>query len=76
MKKVLIPKQSEEATYYCDKHNDRQCYGHLRMNFWYGSKFDMSGNEVHLCDECAEEVMKYLKTVFGEAAKLADYIEI
>lgn len=42
----------EEATYFCDKHPDRECFSELKTTSWYGSSLDMTGIEIHLCDEC------------------------
>lgn len=65
MKKVLQEKVLEEAIYYCDKHPNRECFSELTTVSWYGSKFDMTGIEVHLCDECLHDMFDYLYSVFA-----------
>ena len=52
MKKIVTEGVMEEATYFCDKHPDRECFSELKTASWYGSKLDMMGIELHLCDEC------------------------
>lgn len=52
MKRVLKESVIEEAQYFCDKHPDRECFTELKTASWYGSSFDMTGIEIHLCDEC------------------------
>ena len=59
MKKVLTEKVLEEASYFCDKHPDRECFSELKTASWYGSNFDMTGIEIHLCDECLGEFYKH-----------------
>lgn len=64
MKKVIVESVIEEAKYYCDKHPDRECFSELKTSSWYGSKFDMTGVELHLCDECLEEMYSLLEKQF------------
>jgi hypothetical protein len=64
MKKVIAQGVLEEAEYYCDKHPDRQAYSDLHTASWYGSKYDMTGIELHLCDECLEAMYKLLEIHF------------
>lgn len=64
MKKIIVPKTSEEAIFYCDKHPERECYSELKTCSWYGSKFDFMKIEIHLCDECLEEMFALLKEKF------------
>ena len=64
MKIILKEKALEEAQYFCDKHPDRECYTELRIMGWYGSKFDMMMGEVHLCDECMEEIIEMIEEKF------------
>ena len=52
MKRITQESVIEEAKYFCDKHPDRECFSELKAASWYGSKFDMMGIEIHLCDEC------------------------
>ena len=47
----------------CHK-NDKQALGQLSMWFWYGSEYDMKQGNIHMCDECAKDVMKYLNEKF------------
>ena len=72
MKKVLTPYQKEEAVLLCDKHNDRECNGHMWLTFGYGSKHDMQEMSLDMCDECADKFLAYLKKEFGNQAKLTD----
>ena len=64
MKKIIVPKDNEESKFFCDHHPDRECFGQLKMNFWYGSQHDMTEIEIHLCDECLEEMYKLLEKEF------------
>lgn len=65
MKKVLTENIIEEAQYFCDKHPDKECFSELRTASWYGSKFDLTGVEIHLCDECLAEMLKLIEEKFG-----------
>ena len=65
MKKVNVETVLEESQYFCDKHPDRECSSELKTASWYGSKFDMTGIEIHLCDECLEEMNALLLLTFG-----------
>ena len=65
MKKVLTEKVLEEAQYFCDRHPDRECFTELKTASWYGSRFDMTGIEIHLCDECLQEMYDRLFSMFG-----------
>ncbi len=64
MKKVSQPHQSEVATYFCDKHPERECATQLEMISWYGSIYDLTKVEVHLCDECVKEMRELLEQKF------------
>ena len=72
MKKIIIQKALEEAEYYCDKHPDRKCYSELKTASWYGSEFDMTGIEIHLCDECLAAMYSDLVEKFGVKPKDID----
>lgn len=65
MKKVIKEHCREEAQYYCDKHPDRECFSELKTISWYGSKHDLTGLEIHLCDECLDEIIKMAKEKFN-----------
>jgi len=65
MKVVTQELVREEAKYFCDKHPDRECFSELKTASWYGSSHDMTGIEIHLCDECLEEMYKFLEEKFG-----------
>lgn len=69
MKKIIVQKALEEAQYFCDKHPDRECFSELKTASWYGSNFDMTGLEVHLCDECLTEMVKLVEEKFGVKPK-------
>lgn len=69
MKKIIVQKALEEAQYFCDKHPDRECASELKTASWYGSQFDLSGVEVHLCDECLTEMFKLIEEKFGVKPK-------
>jgi hypothetical protein len=64
MKKVIIKGIPEESKYYCDNHPKRECFSELRTNSWYGSMFDLTGINLHLCDECLTDVYKWLHNKF------------
>jgi hypothetical protein len=64
MKVTLQEHQNEIAKYYCDKHSDRECYSELKISSWYGSKFDMNENTIHLCDECVSNIYELIKKEF------------
>jgi hypothetical protein len=64
MKKILTQSVIEDAQYFCDVHPDRECYSELKTMSWYGSDFDMSGVEVHLCDECLADMYKLIEEKF------------
>ena len=55
MKRVLTEKVLEEASYFCDKHPDRECFSEVKTASWYGSKFD----------ECLEELYKEFQQKYG-----------
>jgi hypothetical protein len=74
MKKITTQGVLEEAQYFCDKHPDRECFSELKTCSWCGSKFDMTGIEIHLCDECLEEMYKLLREKFEIEPK--DIIEM
>lgn len=69
MKKIIVQKALEEAQYFCDKHPDRECFSELKTASWYGSNFDLTGIEVHLCDECLAEMFKLIEEKFGVKPK-------
>ena len=69
MKRVVIEKVLEESKYFCDKHPDRECFSEVKTASWYGSKFDMTGTEFHLCDECLEELYTEFQQKYGVNSK-------
>jgi hypothetical protein len=69
MKKIIQESVREESKYFCDKHPDRECYSEIRTISWYGSLFDMMGLEIHLCDECLENMYKVLESEFSVKPK-------
>jgi hypothetical protein len=64
MKKVITQGVLEDAKYFCDKHPDRECFSEVKTASWYGSNFDMTGIEFHLCDECLMELYGEFKTKY------------
>jgi hypothetical protein len=70
MKKVIIPYQREEAIKLCDKHNKKTAAGNIWLTFGFGSKYDTQEMSIDLCDECADKLLKYLKTEFKDRAIL------
>ena len=64
MKKIITKGVVENSEYYCDKHPDKECFSELKTISWYGSEFDLTGIEIHLCDECLEEMYKLLEKEF------------
>lgn len=75
MKVVTTPLVREESKYYCDSCGV-ECFAEVKMNAWYGSKFDMTQTTIHLCDDCWERVKKTLKDNFGIDGKVEDIIEL
>ena len=69
MKKVTVEGVLEEAKYFCDKHPERECFSELKIASWYGSKFDMMGLELHLCDACLFDMYKQFQQQFGKDPK-------
>lgn len=69
MKKVTTQYQPEDATFFCDKHPDRECFSELQLVSWYGSDFDMNIVKAHLCDVCVKEMYDYLKREFKTTPK-------
>lgn len=65
MKVVTQELVREESKYFCDKHPDRECFSELKTASWYGSNHDMTGIEIHLCDECLDEMYQLLEQKFG-----------
>jgi hypothetical protein len=64
--KIIIPNSViEEAQYFCDKHPDRECSSELKVASWYGSEFDLTGIELHLCDVCLFDMYKHIEKEFG-----------
>jgi hypothetical protein len=61
--------------YVCDSCGG-DAYGQLQLHFWYGSLMDLSQGAVYICDDCAVNVIKSLKTNFGITIKLKDITEI
>lgn len=64
MKKIFNDSVKEEFKCFCDKHPDKECFSELKAFSWYGSKFDMIGIEIHLCDECLNEMYDMLEKRF------------
>jgi len=66
MKKIIRPKQHEEARYFSDFSN--QSFGvyepevKIEFDFNYGSKFDTETLEFHLTDDEAAYVLDFIKT--------------
>lgn len=63
-----MKKETEPSEFICDNtcHSKEQpAFGQLSIHFWYGSQFDMKQGTVHLCDECAKNMMFLLKKEFG-----------
>lgn len=69
MKKVITQGVMEEAQFFCDRHPDRECFSELKTASWYGSTHDLTGTEVHLCDECLGELYALLEQKFGVKPK-------
>lgn len=74
MKKVIQQEQYAPlvAKYYCDKHPKKECFSRLEMSSWYGSQFDMDHLEVHLCDECVQEMYNIVEKMFGIKPKMIE----
>jgi len=64
MKTVDFTTGKEEI--FCDgpDHAQREAHGQVTIHFWYGSKNDMKQGSLHLCDECADNVMFLLEKEF------------
>lgn len=72
MKRVLTEKVLEESQYFCDRHPDRECFSEVKTASWYGSNFDMTGCEFHLCDECLLELYVEFKAKYKVTPKDID----
>jgi hypothetical protein len=60
--------ESSQSEFICDNCNhDKEypAYSQLALHFWYGSKNDMKQGNIHLCDECAENMIYLVKKEFG-----------
>jgi len=64
MKKILTHEVLEEAKYFCDNHPSKECYSEITSASWYGSEYDMTGIEIHLCDDCLKDFYKFLEQKF------------
>jgi hypothetical protein len=69
MKKVVTPGVLEEVKYFCDHHPDRECFSEVKTASWYGSNFDLTGCEFHLCDECLKELYEQFNKTYGVKPK-------
>lgn len=72
MRRLDITTSKEEIV--CDNsaHSTEQpAHGQLTIHFWYGSKHSMKQGTLHLCDECADDVLFLLKKEF----KLKDFLK-
>jgi len=72
MKKIIKPKQNEEATYFSDftgKPLGEFESVTLKIDCNYGSKFDGGSVIFHLNDEDILELMKFLRTKVSEDFK-------
>lgn len=73
MKKVIKPAEKEEAVYYSDFKG--KCFKELcpeatlSLQFDYGSKYDGECLTLHLSDEEAELVLKFIKSNISEDYK-------
>jgi hypothetical protein len=66
MKKIITPKQNEEANYYSDFTGEPfdDYYGppvELKVEFNYGSKYDCSEFTLHLSDKDIEPILDLIK---------------
>lgn len=67
MKKIIVPKQYEEATYFSDFTGEPfgdlfQPPVTLKLEFNYGSKYDSSDMALHLSDKDVEPILELIKT--------------
>lgn len=75
MKKILKPKEEEEAVYYSDFTG--KCFGEfhpevtLKLEFNYGSKFDGSHFTLDLSDKEAESMLELIKSNLSQDYKLS-----
>jgi hypothetical protein len=74
MKKVIIEGRVEEVEFVCDSCR-KEAFGHLQLNFWYGSTMDMTQGSIHLCDSCAKNVLELLKSKLDLDIKLTEISE-
>ncbi len=65
MKQILTHNVLEETKYFCDNHPTTECFSEINLASWYGSKYDMTGVEIHLCDDCLKEIYNFLEQKFG-----------
>ena len=69
MKKEVFDGALSETKFYCDKHPDRECFSEVKSASWYGSEFDMTGIELHLCDSCLFDLYKQFQRDFKVSPK-------
>lgn len=73
MKKLIKPAETEKAEYYSDFTGKPLCeYGPditMIMNFSYGSKYDGSAFSLHLDDDDAEDILKYISSKLSADCK-------
>lgn len=73
MKRINIPEQKEEATYYSDFSG--KCFGEayppveVKLEFNYGSKYDGAELELHLSDEEAKSILDFIKSKISDNYK-------
>lgn len=72
MKKITVQAVIEESEHYCDKHSDVKANGRLKMDFGYGSKYDLESITLDICDDCADKIIEFLKSEFNESVKLEE----
>lgn len=65
MKKIIKPGVREEAEYVCDV-TGKPAVAKLVMSFGYGSDRDMDLLNVDLCNEVAEDVLKFLQSKYPQ----------
>lgn len=63
--KIIDFKTGKEEIF-CDSpnHPKTEAHGQISVHFWFGSKNDMKQGSLHLCDDCADNLMRLLETEF------------
>lgn len=71
MKKVIKPATNEISEYFCDFTGEKlidYVPVQVKISFGYGSKYDGSFLQLHLCDSAGDELIDLLKNKLSASA--------